>query len=59
MILGAEIELWEGVLRSSMSMAHIDSVKPLVVADRFLRRLGDNGINACVPLHSCPSMFES
>ncbi|KAG6887993.1 hypothetical protein C0992_009973 [Termitomyces sp. T32_za158] len=47
-MFGVEINLWEGVLRSSMSMAHFDSVKPLMVMDRFLRRLGDNGTNRLV-----------
>ncbi|KAG6889883.1 hypothetical protein C0995_013858 [Termitomyces sp. Mi166 len=47
-ISGAEIKLWEGVLRSSMSMAGSNSIEPLIVVDRFLRRLGDHGTNALV-----------
>ncbi|KAG6844468.1 hypothetical protein H0H87_006692 [Tephrocybe sp. NHM501043] len=45
---GAEVELWEGVLRSSMVMADANAIEPNVVVDRFFLRLGEKKIDALV-----------
>ncbi|KAG5351604.1 hypothetical protein C0989_005611 [Termitomyces sp. Mn162] len=56
-MLGTEVELWEGVLRSLMSMAYSNSVGPFTVVDRSLRRLGDDGINGLVAFPQGLSAF--
>ena len=57
-MFGTEVELWEGVLRSSMSMTHSNSIGPLVepltAVNRFIGRLGNNGIKRCLSLHFFP-----
>ncbi|KAG6916033.1 hypothetical protein DXG01_008756 [Tephrocybe rancida] len=45
---GVEVELWEGVLRSSVNMAGACSIEPNAVVDRVFRRLGEKGTDALV-----------